>query len=127
LSFGKNTVITIIGILAAIAIPVFHAQREKAWAASAASELRNAAAAATNCAADNDGAYDAPNNCGDEATLKSYGWSNDPDVDQTFTATATQWDGDTNHVNFTVCHTRSRQIRQTRTRVRLLIMAPVTS
>src|SRR5215213_164203 len=50
-------VIIIIGILAAIAIPVFLAQREKAWSAQAASELRNMAAAATSCSADNDGDY----------------------------------------------------------------------
>src|SRR5215211_2580633 len=83
-------VIIIIGILAAIAIPVFLSQREKAWAASAASELRNAAAAATSCSADNDGAYNgaAPLvNCGDPAILKQNGWSNDPDVAKTFTAT----------------------------------------
>jgi type IV pilus assembly protein PilA len=96
-------VIIIIGILAAIAIPVFLSQREKAWAASAASELRNAAAAATSCSADNDGAYNAPANCADPAVLKQNGWSNDPDVTQTFTATATQWTGQTNHVNFTAC------------------------
>src|SRR3712207_2205862 len=48
-------VIIIIGILAAIAIPTFLAQRERAWNAAAQSELRNAAAAATSCAVDNDG------------------------------------------------------------------------
>ncbi|WP_337062727.1 type IV pilin protein [Kineococcus sp. G2] len=36
-------VIVIIGILAAIAIPTFLNQREKAWARSAQSDLRNAA------------------------------------------------------------------------------------
>ena len=40
-------VIIIIGILAAIAIPTFLAQREKAWELRPASDLRNAAAAAT--------------------------------------------------------------------------------
>jgi type IV pilus assembly protein PilA len=66
-------VIIIIGILAAIAIPVFLSQREKAWAASAASEVRNMAAAATACSADNDGAYDIPNDCGDPDVLETYG------------------------------------------------------
>ena len=42
-------VILIIGILAAIAIPVFLAQRERAWEATAQSDVRNAAAAATSC------------------------------------------------------------------------------
>jgi len=97
-------VIIIIGILAAIAIPVFLAQREKAWNAAAASELRNAAAAATSCSSDNNGAYDDPNPCDDVATLKEYGWSNDQEVEQTFTATATQWDGETWNVNNTPCH-----------------------
>jgi type IV pilus assembly protein PilA len=38
-------VVIIVGILAAIAIPVFLNQREKAWDAAVKSELRNAAAA----------------------------------------------------------------------------------
>ncbi len=38
-------VVIIIGILAAIAIPVFLNQREKAWDAAAKSDLRNAAVA----------------------------------------------------------------------------------
>ena len=42
-------VILIIAILAAIAIPVFLAQRERAWEATAQSDVRNAAAAATSC------------------------------------------------------------------------------
>jgi type IV pilus assembly protein PilA len=42
-------VILIIAILAAIAIPVFLAQRERAWEATAQSDARNAAAAATSC------------------------------------------------------------------------------
>ena len=50
-------VIIIIGILAAIAIPTFLSQREKAWEAAAQSDLRNAAAAATSCSADNSGSY----------------------------------------------------------------------
>ncbi len=42
-------VVLIIAILAAIAIPVFLAQRERAWEATAQSDARNAAAAATSC------------------------------------------------------------------------------
>src|SRR5215213_3998495 len=98
-------VIIIIGILAAIAIPVFLSQRKKAWAASAASELRNAAAAATACSADNDGAYNAPLNCADPVILKQFGWSNDVDVAQTFATPAPDiWTGDTNNINFAACH-----------------------
>jgi type IV pilus assembly protein PilA len=51
-------VVIIIGILAAIAIPVFLAQRDRAMEAAAQSDLRNAAAAATAYASDNDGEYD---------------------------------------------------------------------
>jgi type IV pilus assembly protein PilA len=77
-------VIIIIGILAAIAIPVFLAQREKAWHAAAESELRNMAAAATSCSVDNGGDYNGPpNDCGTIAELEAAGWSNDDDVSQT--------------------------------------------
>jgi type IV pilus assembly protein PilA len=92
--FGNNTVIIIIGILASIAIPVFLSQREKAWNASAASELRNMAAAATSCSADNDGDY---TTC-DAANLENYGWSNDSDVTENVTLNnATDWAGDATH------------------------------
>jgi type IV pilus assembly protein PilA len=50
-------VVIIIGILAAIAIPTFLAQRQNAQDASAKSDLRNLAAAATAYAADHDGKY----------------------------------------------------------------------
>ena len=43
--FGNNTVIIIIGILAAIAIPTFLAQRLKAQQAASKSDTRNAATA----------------------------------------------------------------------------------
>ena len=92
--------IIIIGILAAIAIPVFLNQREKAWAASAASELRNMAAAATSCSADNDGSYAL---C-DEANLENFGWSNDSDVDENITLNdANDFAANANHVNFAAC------------------------
>jgi len=99
-------VIIIIGILAAIAIPVFLSQRKKAWAASAASELRNAAAAATACSADNDGNYDGPvANCALDTDLENYGWSNDSDVTENFaTANAgNDWTGSTFNVNLPAC------------------------
>jgi type IV pilus assembly protein PilA len=54
-------VIIIIGILAAIAIPTFLAQRENARQAAQESDVRNLAAQATACSADNDGSYA---NCG---------------------------------------------------------------
>ena len=50
-------VIIIIGILAAIAIPVFLAHRERAFQAECQSDTRNAAAAAVTFGADLDGNY----------------------------------------------------------------------
>jgi type IV pilus assembly protein PilA len=57
-------VIIIIGILAAIAIPTYISQRDKAYEAAIKSDLRNAAAAATSCSVDNDGDYAGPPVCG---------------------------------------------------------------
>jgi type IV pilus assembly protein PilA len=65
-------VIIIIGILAAIAIPVFLAQRTQGWEATAKSDVRNAAAAATSCSADNGGSY---LNCGTVVLLEPYGFN----------------------------------------------------
>lgn len=62
-------VVIIIGILAAIAIPAFLSQRERAQNATTQSDLRNAAAAATSCFSDNGGSYAAPNNCHDISIL----------------------------------------------------------
>jgi len=74
-------VIIIIGVLAAIAIPTFLAQREKAWEANAKSDVRNAAAAATSCSVDNGGAYDAPTDCGTLAALQANGFNDSAEVD----------------------------------------------
>jgi type IV pilus assembly protein PilA len=50
-------VVIIIGILAAIAIPVFLNQRESAWKASVESDLKNAAVAVETYATANKGKY----------------------------------------------------------------------
>ena len=50
-------VIIIIGILAAIAIPVFLSQRESAWTASVRSDLANASLAAESYSVSNGGSY----------------------------------------------------------------------
>ena len=50
-------VVVIIGILAAIAIPAFLRQREKAWASQVTSDLKNAATAAEAYSVDNNGSY----------------------------------------------------------------------
>ena len=82
-------VIIIIGILAAIALPVFLAQREKAWNAAAQSELRNMAAAATSCSVENDGNYGGPElDCYDDAPngdRTDQGWADDENVTQSTT------------------------------------------
>ena len=89
-------VIIIIAILAAIAIPTFLAQRERAWEAAARSDLRNAAAAATSCSAEFDGSFAA---CDDavELTDAGYNKTDNPDVVLTFpvAATDTRWVGRT--------------------------------
>jgi type IV pilus assembly protein PilA len=52
-------VIIIIGILAAIAIPVFLSQRDKGYQSAIKSDLRNAATAEESYATDNNGDYTA--------------------------------------------------------------------
>ncbi len=85
----------IIGILAAIAIPTFLAQRERAWEAAAQSDLRNAAAAATSCSTANDGSFTA---CATAAELASFGFNQTTGVNYTNdAATATTWTAHTVH------------------------------
>ena len=50
-------VVIIIGVLAAIAIPVYLNQREQSYGATVQSDVRNGAAAANAYAADNNGVY----------------------------------------------------------------------
>ncbi len=78
-------VVIIIGILAAIAIPVFLAQRENALQGECRSDTRNAAAAATAYASDQtDGSYTG-------ATMDilddDYGFNQSPNTTTTITGT----------------------------------------
>lgn len=75
-------VVIIIGILAAIAIPAFLSQRTRAENASAESDLRNAAAAATSCFSDNNGSYTTPtaNACTVANLGTRYGFNATPGV-----------------------------------------------
>jgi len=73
-------VVIIIGILAAIAIPTFLNQREKAWTRAAQSDLRNAATEVESDFSDN-GTY-----------VGATGWHESPDVTVTLpTATTTAY------------------------------------
>jgi|SRR5215211_584839 len=74
-------VIIILGILAAIAIPVFLAQREKADLAACQSDTRNAAEAANLVAAEDNGSYANVT----AATAQAQGWNQTTDVNTTFT------------------------------------------
>ncbi len=90
-------VIIIIGILAAIAIPTFLAQRERGWESAAQSDLRNAAAAATSCSVQNNGSYAA---CGTVAQLQPFGFNPSDNVTFTpVTANATTWAASTTHAS----------------------------
>jgi type IV pilus assembly protein PilA len=80
-------VVIIIGILAAIAIPVYLDQRRKGWEAQAKAELRNAAGAATTCLAET-GAYAS---CDTSAELKAYGFRDDADVNTTYAQAGSDW------------------------------------
>jgi type IV pilus assembly protein PilA len=64
-------VMLIIGILAAIALPVFLGQKDKGNDASAKSDARNAVSHVESCAVDNNGAYDAPTDCKANALTNS--------------------------------------------------------
>jgi type IV pilus assembly protein PilA len=86
-------VILIISILAAIAIPVFLAQRERAWEATAQSDARNAAAASTSCfvvTQDYTG-------CNTTDELNTYGYNKTALVTAAYTADADEWCIRTNH------------------------------
>ncbi len=87
-------VVIIIGILAAIAIPTFLAQRERGWESAAQSDLRNAAAAATSCSSANDGSYA---NCA-PGNLGQYGFNPTDNVTVSPVAnTATRWAATSTH------------------------------
>jgi type IV pilus assembly protein PilA len=89
-------VIIILLVLAAIAIPTFLAQRERAWSASAASDLRNLTAAMTSYASTNDGSY-----AGATAALvtaQGFNRTDAVDVDVTCTDTGQQYDATAHHI-----------------------------
>ena len=68
-------VVLVIGILGAIATPVFLAQRKKAWTAQSQSALKNAATAMESYAASNNGVFTA-----DLSRLEEEGFNGSPYV-----------------------------------------------
>ena len=95
-------VIIIIGILAAIAIPTFLAQRQRAWEATASSDVRNAAAAATSCSSQpgNDGDYNSAVVCGTLAALTAQGYNQSAAVTiNGFNSSDTGWTTSMQHVS----------------------------
>jgi type IV pilus assembly protein PilA len=98
-------VVVIIGILAAIAIPMFLNQRETAWEAQVTSDIRNAVVAAETAAVNNGGSYDKLVASGGAELLAANGYRATKDVTivpgyiastKSFTLTATHADLGTN-------------------------------
>ena len=82
-------VVIIIGILAAIAVPVFLAQRTSAYEAAAQSDLRNGAAAATACAAADQGSFAT---CTEEMLTGTFDWNQTTGVEsEVITTAAGRW------------------------------------
>ncbi len=82
-------VVIVIGILAAIAIPVFLAQRTSAYEAAAQSDLRNGAAAATACASTAQGSFAT---CSEETLTGTFDWNQTTGVEsEVVTTEAGRW------------------------------------
>jgi type IV pilus assembly protein PilA len=85
-------VVIIIGILAAIAIPVFLSQRESAWNSAVQSDLRNAATAQETYFTENS-TY-----AGSQGELENVGFRNSSDVDfSVSSSSSTVYCMDANH------------------------------
>jgi len=85
-------VIIIIGILAAIAIPVFLGQREKGWRSQAVADMKNAATVVETHATEFGGDYSGANGATESSPiLLDEGFRPGSLVDITVTATATTY------------------------------------
>ncbi len=96
-------VIIIIGILAAIAIPAFLAQRERAQVANVESDLRNAGTAFTQCITETSTFA----SCDDQAALEGYGYNKSADT--TFVSVT----GDADAAVITIKHAQNTAITGT--------------
>jgi type IV pilus assembly protein PilA len=82
-------VVIVIGILAAIAVPIFLAQRNSAYEAAAQSDLRNGAAAATACASTAQGSFAS---CNEETLTGTFDWNQTTGVQsEVVTTEAGRW------------------------------------
>ncbi len=82
-------VVIVVGILAAIAIPVFLAQRTSAYEAAAQSDLRNGAAAASACASTAQGPFAT---CNEETLTGTFDWNQTTGVEsEVVTTEAGRW------------------------------------
>ena len=82
-------VVIIIGILSAIAVPTFLAQRQKGWRAQAVNDLKNAATAIESHAVELGGSYAAVNGATEgSAVLQTEGYKGGALVDFTVSSTA---------------------------------------
>jgi prepilin-type N-terminal cleavage/methylation domain-containing protein len=89
-------VVIIIGILAAIAVPVFLAQKDSAYEAAAQSVLRNGAAAATACAAANQGSFAS---CDEDTLTDTFDWNQTTGVEaEVITTEEDHWVARSQHV-----------------------------
>lgn len=79
--------ITIIGVLAAIAVPTYLSQREKAWRTQGVNDLKNAATAVESVASDNGGLFGVVNGLTeDSVVLRNEGYRGGELVDLVVTA-----------------------------------------
>ncbi len=82
-------VVIIVGILAAIAVPILLAQKKSAYEAAAQSDLRNGAAAATACSSNNQGSFAT---CDEETLTGTYDWNQTTGVEsQVLPPEADRW------------------------------------
>ena len=90
-------VVLIIGILAAIAIPVFLNQRQGAWESQVNSDIANAVIAAETFSTNNNGGYDTM----DGADLVAAGYNASPSVNLAVAETDTAYTFTVTHDDYT--------------------------